>query len=196
MYFKILNRYSWLILLAYLGATFSMQLDSHKFSFEAFLFGLSLILIMVYWSEYAAPSEKVDESKIDKIEVFLRDLFLISYSLMLGDILSLLFQYDNSDMRGWWTFFLYFSFLCNVVFAFAFSLIASMMRNHKMYTIIFSCILLTVFTFSKFWPLYKSVLFLGEINTFLVIMCSLIGMHLLIAIVFKLTEIIFPKLLK
>ncbi|STX46851.1 Uncharacterised protein [Legionella hackeliae] len=84
MYFKILNRYSWLILLAYLGATFSMQLDSHKFSFEAFLFGLSLILIMVYWSEYAAPSEKVDESKIDKIEVFLRDLFLISYSLMLG----------------------------------------------------------------------------------------------------------------
>lgn len=187
--FKNLNPYSWFIIVAYIGASLFMQTYSGDISLEGFSFGLPIIGTIVYWSEHSASLIKNTDLNLKKADLFYRDLFLISYSLLLGDILSLLLQYNNSDARAWWTLFLYFSLLCNLIFAFIFSFIALMLNAHKRYTIIFSCFILIIFTFSKFWPYYISLVFIGKTNTYLVIMCFLLIVHLLFCSTYKLIRL-------
>jgi len=195
--FRNLNLYSWLIIFAYICANFAMQdYYSGKLSLEGFFFGLPVIGGIVYWSEYSARLIKKSEHHLKKKDLFFRDFFLISYSCLLGDILSLIFQYNNSDARAWWTLALYFSSACNLMFAFIFSLIALMLNSHRLYTAIFSFLMLVIFTCSKFWPYYLSLSVIGKTNTFLVILCFLIIVHLLFSITYKLTQVFQLKLPK
>lgn len=185
--FKNLNVYSWSIIFVYICASFFMQnYSSGTISLEGFLFGLPIFGGIVYWSENSAQLIKKSDLELKEKEGFYRDLFLITYSSLLGDVLSLLFQYNNSDARAWWTLFLYFSTACNLVFAFIFSLVALMLNAHKFYTIIFSFFIFAIFIFSKFWPYSVSLLFIGETNTFLVIMCFLLIVHLFFSIAYRL----------
>lgn len=193
-FYSNLNHYSWLIIAAYIGASLSMQTDTGDISLEGFSLGLPIIGALIYWSEHSAPLIKKNDFHLKKTDLFYRDIFLINYSLILGDILSLLFQYNNSDARGWWTLFLYFSVLYNLLFAFIFSLIALMLKSHKLYTLMFSCSILIIFTFSKFWPYSISLAFIGNTNTFLVIMCFLLIAHLLFCVMYKLIRLIQFKL--
>jgi hypothetical protein len=179
---KYLNLYSWAIIFAYICASLFMQ-DYHSktISLEGFFLGLPVIGVMVYWSEHSARLIKMSELSLKKNELLFRDMFLICYSALLGDLFSLIFQYGNSDVRAWWTLFLYFSGICYLIFAFIFSLIALMLHAHKLYTIVFSCFIFIIFAFSKFWPHTISIIFFGKIDTFFAIMAILILVHLILS---------------
>lgn len=186
---KHLNAFSWLIILTFFVASFLMEYFSNSRSLEGFIITLPLIIATVYWSENSAYLLKKTDFQLTRGEVFRRDLFLIFFSFIASGLLSLLFQYNNSDMRGWWPLFMYTTSVYGLIFTVIFSYSALIVNNHKMYLIIFSFIISIIILFSKFWPYYISVFFIGSINTYLVIMCSLISFHLLVCSAYKLINL-------
>ena len=129
---KRLNKYSWSIIIAFIGATFAMQYHTTDISLMSFFQTLPLIVIVVYWSEKFAHYIKQPEGCLKKIEVFNRDLFILSFSFLLACLISLLFAYNNSDAKGWWPFIIYFITLYGLFYSFIFSIIALLIKNHKL----------------------------------------------------------------
>ena len=191
--YKNINKFSWILIFSFICATFAMQNYSGGISSEGFFLLLPMISIMVFWSQKSAHLLALPDFKLKKNDVFNRDLFTICFSLIVAELLSLLFQYNNSDTRGWWVLFIYFAGACDFIFALIFSLIGLILPHHRRYMIIFAYLIFLTFVFSKFWPHYVSILFFGEIDTFFVIMCALISMHFLFFICCKLIKWVYEN---
>jgi hypothetical protein len=190
---KELNAYSWSLIIAFIGVSFAMEHHSHSVPFEGFFMSLPLVSIVVYWSQKVAPLIYYEDDQLSKQSIFSRDLFLMNFGFILSCMISLLTQYDNSDARGWWPFILIIMSLYGLIFAFAFSLIALLLENHKTYLMVFSFITLVIFSLSKFWPYFISVPFIGEIHSYSVIIYSMIICHLLWCLGFKLKKLVYKN---
>jgi hypothetical protein len=53
---------------------------------EGFFLVLPLIIIVICWSEHVAPLIKLEDYKLTKKDIFIRDLFLISFSFILAGL--------------------------------------------------------------------------------------------------------------
>lgn len=177
-----LNGYSWSTIIAFICATFAMQYHTASFSFSDFFQTLPLIIVAIYWCEKSAYFIKQPEHSLKTIELFNRDLFILSFSFLLGCLVSLLFAYNNSDAKGWWSLIIYFITLYGLVFSVLFSTIVLLIKNHKTYTMIFSFLIIVLVSFGNFFPHYTSVPLLGNIDTFYVITGALLMAHFLFAI--------------
>lgn len=183
--FTGLNRYSWSIIIAFISTAFAMQYHTASSFLEDFLQTLPLIVITVYWCEKSAPLITLPENNLKKIELFRRDFFILSFSFLLGCLISLIFAYDNSDARGLWSFIIYFFTSYGLVFSTIFSASAQLIKNHKTYTIIFSLLIITLISLEDLFPHYIHVPFLGSIDTFYVVTCALLIIHLLFCSVYQ-----------
>lgn len=183
---KYLNGFSLFIIIAYLSASCVMEYCSPHILWEGIYISLPLICIFIYWSGTINHLITRTDSQLTQGDVFRRDFFLITYSFLLATIFSLLFQYDNSDVKGWWPFIMYLFTLYGLVFATLFSLIALMITNHKVYSVIFSLLIFFIFLFSKYWPHDFNVFYIGEVNSFAVIYFGLICVHLILCSSYKL----------
>ena len=186
-----LNGYSWSILVAFICATFAMGYHTAGISFEGFFQALPLIILMVYWCEKSARYIKQPECNLKKVELFNRDLFILSFSFFLACLLSLVFAYNNSDAKGWWTLIIYFITLYGLFFAIIFSAIALLIKNHKIYTMIFSFLIILLVSFGSFLPHYISLPSLGSVDTFFVATCVLLIVHCLFAVSCKVAGLFF-----
>ena len=186
-----LNGYSWSVIVAFIFASIAMEYNTYHLSLESTYLSLPLIFIAVYWCEHAACLVRSPDYKLTKIESFNRDLFAISFSFFLACLLSLLFQYNNSDAKGWWGLYIYYIGLYGLVFSFLFSLIALIIPSHKTYTLVFSFIIVSFLSVTKFYPSYVTVVFIGEIDSYFVITCSLLFGHFLFFIGWKLSRLFF-----
>jgi hypothetical protein len=92
------------------------------------------------------------------------------------------FAYNNADAKGWWTLTIYFITLYGLFFASIFSVIALLIKNHKIYTMIFSFLIILLVSFGGFLPHYIPLPLLGSIDTFFVVTCALLIDHCLFAI--------------
>lgn len=110
---------------------------------------------------------------------FQRDVFLISYSFLIASLISLLPEYDNSDVRAWWGVSVYYVSLIGIMFSWFFASFNCFSRDHKVYTNIFSLIIIMMFSLPKLWPIYVSMIFLGEISFFWMMMFTLGFLHFL-----------------
>ncbi|CDZ76135.1 hypothetical protein BN59_00401 [Legionella massiliensis] len=180
-----LNRYSWSILIAFICANFSMQYHAPYVSFEGFLQTFPLIVLVVFRCERLAPLISQPEYHLNKQELFLRDSFILSFSFLLACLISLLFQYDNSDVRGWWSFIIYLFALYGLFFSLTFSIMALLIKNHKRYTLIFSFLIIFFISLGKFFPHYISIPLIGEVDSFFAFAGSLLIFHCLFAISYK-----------
>jgi len=198
MYFDIykkeydfsLNIFSWAIFIAFLCASLVMQVYPSGFSFEGPLFVLPVICLMMYWSEKKAYLLKKNDSKLTKKSKFQRDLFISSFSMNIGYLISLLSQYDNSDVRGMWPLAIYYTFFCSIAFSLLFSMISYALPTHKKYNIAFALLIFTIFSISKFWPYYVFVPYLGKADSYLVIMASLLVIHFLLSFFMNVKKLI------
>ena len=186
-----LNGYSWSILVAFICATFAMVYHTAGISFEGFFQVLPLIILMIYWCEKSAHYIKQPESNLKKRELFNRDFFIIGFSFLLGCLISLIFAYNNSDAKGWWTLIIYFITLYGLFFATIFSAIALLIKNHKIYTMTVSFLTLLLVSFGSFFPRYLPIPFLRSVEVFYVITGLLLIIHCLVAIGCKVTGFFF-----
>lgn len=183
---KHLNRYSWFIIAAFIGATFAMQYHTAYLSFEGFFQVLPLIIIAVYYSEKLTPLINQPEQTLKKSKLFIRDLFLLSASFLFATLLALIFSYNNSDVRGWWPLIVYFISLYGFLFSLFFSAMALLIKNHKTYTIIFALVTIVLISMGQFLPHYMFIPLLGNIEAFYVTTIALLIFHCLFAISCKL----------
>lgn len=194
--FKYLNGLTWLIIVAFIAAIFTMVYFSPSILWEGIVISIPLIVIALFWSEKTGYLIKKEDDQLTKKEMFLQDLFLITYSFFLAVLFSLLFQYNNSDVKGWWPLIIYIMSFYGFVFALTFSLIALILNSHKIYSIIFSLIIFCAFLFSKFWPLYFHGLYIGNVSSFFTIYFGLISIHLLICIFYKSYKLLYRAICK
>lgn len=192
-FFYKLNRYSWSLIIAFICATIVMQYHTGHITFEGFYLSLPLVCIMVHWCEQRAPLIRMKDYLLTKQESFGRDLFMISYSFVLAGLFSLLFQYNNSDVRGWWPVFFYFNSLVGVLFALVYSLIALMLPLHKMYVVCSTSIIMLLITFLKFWPNNIYFLFIEKVDFYYVIIFSLFIIHVLSVLGYILYQLLHNK---
>lgn len=179
-----LNRYSWLLIITFIGVIFSMEYPffDHHNPFEGLFLSLPVIIFALYWSQKAGYLSQCDEGKITKKMAFFRDVYVISYSFVLAILLSLLFAHSNADARGWWPFIVGWLAICGFLFATIFSYIAMLLDKHKSYTGIFAVGIVLSFSFMNFFPGYITILYFGKDDFFAAFMCLLLGMHLLLSI--------------
>lgn len=182
---KNLNKYSWIILITFTFATFTMSYQTVNTSFEGFVQTLPLIILFVFWSEKSAQLIKQTERNLNKAQLFNWDAFILSFSFLLGCLISLLFAYDNSDVKGWWVLIIYFYTLYGFIFSVAFSTIALLIKNHKIYTMIFSLLIIFLVSLGQFFPHYISLPIIGSIDIFFVATASLLIIHCLFVIGYK-----------
>ena len=90
-----LNGYSWSVIVAFICATFAMQYHTVVVSFDDFFLTLLLIVMMVYWCEKSIHYIKQPECNLKKIELFYRDLCILTFSFFLACLISLVFAYNN-----------------------------------------------------------------------------------------------------
>ena len=182
---KNLNKYSWSILFTFICATFVMFYRTANISFEGFFQTLPLIIIAVYYCEKLAPLIGQPEHNLKKSELFTRDLFILSFSFLLSCFISLIFSYNNSDVKGWWPLIIYFISLYGLFFSVFFSAVALLIKNHKTYTIVFSLLIIVLISMGKFLPHHMFIPLLGNIDTFYIATCLLLICHFLFAINYK-----------
>lgn len=180
--FKRLNRYSWSIIIAFICVTLAMQYHTAQISLQDFIQSLPLIAITVYGCEKYACLIAQSDSHLKKIELFKRDLFALSFSFLLGCLISLIFAYSNSDARGWWSLIIYLTTVYGFIFATIFSISAQLIKNHKKYTFASSVLIFILLSFGNFFPRYIHISFLGSIDIFYFTTCSFLMVHLLFCI--------------
>jgi hypothetical protein len=182
---KNLNRYSWSILIAFICAAFAMHYHTANVSFADVFQTLPLMIIAVYCCEKLAPLVNQPEKNLKKSKLFIRDLFILSFSFLLACLLSLIFSYNNSDVKGWWLLIIYFITIYGLLFSICFSAIALLIKNHKTYTIIFSLVIIALVSMGQLLPSYAFIPIMGAIETFYVTTCSLLILHCLFTIGYK-----------
>jgi hypothetical protein len=179
------NIYSRVIFIIYLTVVITMEYFSYKFSFESIYFSFPLIVAFIFWSERATLVIQKHDDSLTKKEEFSRDLFLISFSFIAGNLLSLLFQYNNNDTIAWWPLAIYFVSAFGILFAIIFSLIALMLNRHKKYTLIYSLVLILNLMFISFMMHLNPLSVFAKYETFYIIFLFLIGVHLLLCFGYK-----------
>lgn len=189
---KRLSGFSWVIISAFICASFAMQYHTNSSLYE-FFNALPLILAAVYWCEKSAYLINLPECELKKESLFNRDLLILSFSFLLGCLISLCFAYNNSDAKGWWVFIIYFMTVYGLIFSSVFSIFALLIKNHKIYTFIFSFLVIGPISLGNFLPRYVTLPLIGNTETFYVLTCSLLIAHCLFAIICKITRVFFNR---
>lgn len=177
-----LNIYSLSIVITFICAMFAMHYRVSHISLLDFFQTLPLIVLGIYFSERLSNFINQPESKFKNNQLFIRDLLILSFSFLLGCLVSLIFSYNISDVKGWWSLIIYFITIYGVLFSTVFSIIGLLIKNHKKYTLIFAFIIFTLVSVGGFFPSYIFVPYLGNIETFYVATSSLLIFHCLFAI--------------
>jgi hypothetical protein len=173
------NPYSILLLTLFFCTTLSMQYHTSQFSLGGFFLVSPLIGLAIFCSGKVTQLKGDSKNAITRENEFQRDVFLISYSFLIASLFALLPEYDNSDARAWWAISVYYVSLIGIIFSWFFASFNCFSRGHKSYTNIFSLIIIITFSLPKLWPLYVSVIFLGEVSFFWLMMLTLVFLHLL-----------------
>lgn len=176
------NIYSWILFIIYLTVVTTMEYFSHIFSLEHIYISIPLIVMFIIWSEKTTLAIQKSDISITNKEVFNRDLFFISYSFICGYLISLLFQYNNSDTLGWWPLGIYIVSAFGIIFAFLFSLFAVMLKSHKKYTLIYSLVLIFILIFISFMMHLDPLSIYAKYETFYIIFFILISLHIMLCL--------------
>ena len=137
-----------------------MEYGAGKISFEGLIMTLPIIILAILWCSHAVSFINIHDEDLTTSQKFHRDTFLIFYSFITSWLIYLIFQYGNID-RGWWVFGFYCICAYALIFSLYFALTSMIIKNHRLYSLIFSIILffgllascLFPFKLSGIWPL-------------------------------------------
>lgn len=189
---KQINRYTWLIIICYLSGILAMEYQSYKISvpFEGVFMTLPLVLFFIYWSQKNNKLLLLNGSEITKKDEFKIDLFLITTSFLLAGFVSLLMDFNNSDLRAFWPFYIFFISVFGFIFSLIYSLSGHFFKvNHKKYTLFFSVAITSIYSLISVFPRRIGGLNLVEIETFYAISILLLSLHLGFILGFQLKQL-------
>ena len=129
-----------------------MLFRPHSAQLNGIIICSPLIAIFILWSEIRY---KTKESK-NRYDCFLWDFFIISYSFIIGTLLSLCFQLRITEAVDLWPLYLYFMAALGIAFSIIFSFSALLLVPHSNYTkimgIIITLIILIFNLLSNIFP--------------------------------------------
>jgi len=177
------NRYSWMLFIVYWIVAVILESHSPQPSMEGMYSSFPIIILLILWSEKIKNIITIDDSKITKKEAFKRDLFLITCGFTLASIFPLAFEYNNSDVLGWWSLGIVVGVIVGFVYAFVCSLISMMVEHHKKQIIILILFIATLLSVAHFAPKninlwYASIPYIGDIELLYFFMGISILIHL------------------
>jgi hypothetical protein len=167
-----------------------METFSPKISLESIYLTVPLIGGLIFWSEKLTPLIQKPDSSITKTEEFFRDFFLITYGVLSGYMLYLVFQYNNTDARGWWPLVIYFITARGIIFAFFFSLLAMIFNGHKKYTLFFTFALILLLMFISYMEYLYPMSFFAHSEAYSIGLLLLMGIHVSLCLGYKILKII------
>jgi hypothetical protein len=183
-----INKYSFSILIAFICATIAMLYGTANNSLQDFFPTLPLIVISIYYCQKLAPLLDQPEHNLKKSKLFIRDSFILTFGFLLASLISLIFAYKNSDAKAWWSLIIYLYTLYGFFFSVVFSITALLIKNHKIYTMVFSLLIIIFVSLGKFFPHYIPLPLMGSVDTFFVITGSLLIIHCLFVISYKIVR--------
>ncbi|HBD7476116.1 TPA: hypothetical protein KKX77_002644 [Legionella pneumophila] len=178
------NRYSWLIMGFYFSSTLLMEAHTikHSLNFEGVFITLPPLLALVFWAQKSGEILRSNQEPYNIMDGYKTDLFLITSAFFAAGCLELILDINNSDLRGFWPFYLFFMMVFGFMFAFLFSAIGLVFYSkHKRYTLVFSAMIVFLLT-----PIVPLVQFSGNLSAWNydslnVRMILLMCIHLLLA---------------
>lgn len=173
----IYNRFIPFVLLTlYVIAATAMQYHTTT-SWSEGLIGLPVIGIGILFTFLAKKLTKNERQS--KRDVFRQDLYAIIIAFIIGSLLLIILNYDNSDMKAWWGLWLYFMMFFGLIFSFIYALIKTTLKiTSHAYTVIYSYLIIGMFILLQFLPMRINVLSLGNIELFYLLTVILIFTHL------------------
>lgn len=114
------------------------------------------ILLMFLWSMVISWNKARNS-----LSNFSYDIYMITYSCVIGSIIMIIFEDKNVDVLGWWPVAIVFFSITGLVFATFFAVVALFMGPHKQYTRYFFYIIILFFLMSTVFPKYFNVLMTG-----------------------------------
>lgn len=159
-----------------------MGYHSSAISWEDLSLTSLLIISFILWSERTYFLINKTECTFKKWDSFKIDLFLISFSFLSGELLSFLFQFNNSDIKGWWALALSFITAYGILFAFIYSLFAQLLKIHRKYTHAFFFIIIINLVMINFLASIMPNSFFAKSNFFYVVTGLLISFHMLMCL--------------
>ncbi|HAU0661265.1 TPA: hypothetical protein JBG89_11585 [Legionella pneumophila] len=185
---KKINRYTWLIIVCYLSGTLAMEYQTYKFSgpLEGVFMTFPLVMAFIYWSYKNNKIFLLNSSEMTKKEAFKTDLFLISTSFLLAGFLSLMMDLDNSDLRAFWPFLIFFISIYGFIFSLIYALSGLFLNeNHTKYTLFFASAIMLIYSLISFLPRKIGLLNGGEIEVFYALSIILLFLHLVFILGFQ-----------
>lgn len=170
------NIVSWFLIALYVVTIFIISLAANSHLTEGFISSLPCILMAIFLSERALPLLNLKYKHLTKRQVFFIDLSIVSISFLSAQLIYILTDFNNPDVKGWWSLWLNALFIFEFLYAVIYSALALMLPHHKYYTFIFSGTILIVFSLSKYWPRID----LAGMEALYVFLFSLIFFHLFI----------------
>ena len=147
------NRYSWFLFILFLITSFTMGFKPNAEPMRGIFICTPLIAMFVLWSEIRYKPEK----NINSHDNFLWDFFIITYSFVIGGLLSLCFQFRIIETITLWPLYLYFMTTIGMIFSIVFSLGALLLPPHTNYTkTVCGIISLGIFFFNIFINIYPN----------------------------------------
>lgn len=111
------------------------------------------ILLMLLWG-MAISWNKVRNG----LSNFSFDVYMITYSCVIGSIIMIIFEEKNVDVLGWWPVAIIFFSIAGLTFAVFFAMTASLIGPHMRYTKLISYILILFFMVSVIFPKYFNII--------------------------------------
>lgn len=158
-----INVYMLFMITLFLLVNFIMEYFSRNVSFESLMLTLPILVAIIYWCKNSSYLIKKNDTQLNFGQIINRDMFLICYSFISFDLSYLLFQYNNID-RAWWSLSLYCVSIYGLVFAVFFAFTAQIIKNHRLYSIIFSWIIFFTMLMSSLRPHQMYIYFIGEVH--------------------------------
>lgn len=169
----------------FFSSLLAMRYSSASSLIEDIFFSIPVFWIFLIWFLKSYRLVFGNESDQTSKDIFIRDIFIISYGFYCAALISMVFQYNNIDLKGWWPFYLYLCSLTGLIFAVCFSLVAKFNKYHKFYTNCFALLIILVFSNIWFFPKSLTVPIIGVIDFYWIIILFFMLLHIFICLVYK-----------
>lgn len=176
-----INVFSWVIIVSSLIGTLSMEFATYQSGvpFQGLLIILPLAMSFIFWSQKREDILCVKHSEWSQSNSFKTDLFWVSTSFFLAAVLSILLDLNNSDLRGWWPYVIYFKAFFGIFFSWGYALLGmAIKRNHIKYTSLISLGIILSNTLLKYLPSSISLFQELKIESFYFISALIFLIHL------------------
>jgi hypothetical protein len=178
------NVISFLILFLYLCTWFAMQYQSNANPYEELLTTLPLVFFMLFCCAMLSPLLK--KERVTKLQVYLRDFLLYFLAFFIGTLMIIILNYQNSDVRGWWIFYLYYMLLIDSICSVIYSSILSFIKYRNLvYSYASSLLVIFCFILINYLPQRIDIFFVRHIEVFYLVTLAFLLFHFLVAFLLK-----------